>query len=396
MTKVYFMIYDMGGGHRSTANALKEVIARQGLPWQVEIVEVLRDIFGITYPQFLYNHLVLKQKWAKVINDSISVPLFKLQIRLFHQVWRQRLRQYWRKQQPDLVVSLMPLVNRVLGESLRLECPDIPFVTSITDFADYPPHFWLEPQEQFLICPSHRAVQQAKSLGHNADKIFQTSGVVIHPRFNQSLTIANITQSQRQSERQRLGLKPDLPTGLVIFGSHGSQEMIEIVDRLEQSALPIQLILICGRNQALADVLRQRSRRLPYFVEGFTPNIPDYMCLADFFIGKPGSVGISEAIAMNLPVITECNSVTTLFQERASADWLTENGLGLVVKDFREINHAVAQMIEPDTFARYQAQVAAYQNQAVFEVANYLENILNNCHQTMKIDNATPIKMLLR
>jgi UDP-N-acetylglucosamine:LPS N-acetylglucosamine transferase len=384
MKKVCFMIYDMGAGHRSTANALNEVIRQQGLPWQVEIVEVLREVLGVTFPQFFYNNWVLKQKWAKVINDPIALPLFKLEVRLFHHIWRQQLRQYWREQQPDLVVSLMPLMNRVLCESLRLECPDIPFVTSITDFADCPSHFWLEPQAQFLICPSRETVQQATALGHTVDKIFQTSGIVIHPRFNQAIASGHLTRSRRQSERQRLGLQPDLPTGLVTFGSHGSREIIEILERLEQSALQLQLILICGRNQVLADTLRQRSTRFPCVVEGFTPNIPDYMGLADFFIGKPGSVGVSEAIAMNLPVITECNAVTTLLQERATASWLTENGFGLVVENFHDIDQAVAKMLEPDTLLRYQSQVAAYHNHAVFEVVSYLENILDDSHSAVE------------
>lgn len=377
MKKVYFMIYDMGAGHRSTANALKAVIEQQNLPWQVEIVEVLREVLDITFPQFFYNHFVLKQKWAKAINDPISVPIFKFKIRLLHRVWLRRLRQFWRDRQPDLVVSLMPLVNRVLCESLRLECPETPFVTSITDFADCPPHFWIEPQEQFLICPSLQAIQQAKALGYRDEMLLQTSGIVIHPRFDQPVVLSSgIADEPTRQERQRLGLRPDLPTGLITFGSHGSREMLKIVERLEQSAVDLQLILICGRNATLAKELQQRSNRFPVFVEGFTPQIPYYMRLADFFIGKPGSVGISEAIAMQLPVITECHPVMTLFQERASADWLAAQECGLVVKHFRDVSSAVVQLLQPDTFSRYRANVEAYENQAVFEVVAYLKNIL--------------------
>ena len=60
MKKVYLTIYDMGAGHRSTANALKEVIEARKLPWQVEVIEVLKEIFGTTRPQFVYNNWVLK------------------------------------------------------------------------------------------------------------------------------------------------------------------------------------------------------------------------------------------------------------------------------------------------------------------------------------------------
>jgi 1,2-diacylglycerol 3-beta-galactosyltransferase len=372
MKKVYFMIYDMGAGHRSTANALKEVIEQYKIPWKVEVVEVFKEVFGMTRPQFVYNNWVLKKKWAKLINDPLSVPLFKLEIRLRHRAWQKRLKDYWRQHQPDLVVSLMPLVNRVLSESLQEELPKTPFVTSITDFADCPPHFWIEPQEQLLICPSERAVKQAQSFGHPLERIYRTSGVVIHPQFYEPVKV------DRPVERQLLGLDPDLPTGLVIFGSNGSKEMIEIAERLENSSLNLQLIFICGRNEKLAKELQNKQTRFPKYVEGFSKKIPHYMDLCDFFIGKPGSVGISEAVARKLPVITECNNTTTLFQERASAHWLAENGFGIVVENFREISQAVAELIQPENLSRYRANVEAYNNRAVFEVVDILDKILEN------------------
>lgn len=372
MKKVYFMIYDMGAGHRSTANALKEVIQQRKLPWEIQIVEVFKEVFNQNINHYIYNELILKKKWAKLINDPFLVPLFRLQIRFKLAAWRKQLRKYWREHQPDLVVSLLPLVNQALYESLQAELPQTPFVTSITDFADCPPHFWIEPQDQFLICPSERTVQQAKACGYSEQRIFQTSGVVIHPRFNE------VVNCDRASERQRLGLDPNLPTGLVIFGSYGSKEMIEIAKHLEQSSLNLQLIYICGRNEQLANDLRNLPSRFPKYVEGFTKEIPYYMDLCDFFIGKPGSVGISEAIARKLPVITECNNTTTLFQERASADWLAENEFGIVVKNFRDINKVVAELIAPENFTRYRANVEADNSQSAFEVVEILAKILEN------------------
>ena len=371
MKKIYFTIYDLGAGHRSTANALKEAIARRKLPWQVEIVEVFKEIFANTRPQFVYNNFVLKKKWAKAINDPLSVPLFKLEIRLRHRAWQKRLQQYWRQHKPDLVLSLMPLVNRVLCDSLQAELPNTPFITSITDFADCPPNFWLEPQEQLLICPSEKAARQARSFGYSDSRIYSTSGVVIHPQFYQPVRV------NRAIERQALGLKPDLPTGLVIFGSYGAPEMLEIAKNLENLEREIQLIFICGRNERLAAKLQNLPSRFSRFIEGFTDKVSYYMDLCDFFIGKPGSVGVSEAIARNLPVITECNNMT-LFQERPSADWLTENQLGIVVDNFRDINQAVAELIAPERFPNYKNRVANYNNQAVFEVVDILEKIIKN------------------
>ena len=380
MKKVYLMIADMGGGHRSIANALKEVIEKRQLPWEIHVVEFLKEIVGTDTPQNIYNNVTLQKKWARLINTPLLNPLFKLQVRFNHSAWLGLLEKYWSQHKPDLVVSLFPFINRVLYESLRKELPGTPFVTFITDYADRPPNFWIERQDQFLICPSEQSVKQAQSFGYPEEKIFQTSGVIINPRFNEPVSV------DRQVERQRLGLDPDLPTGLVIFGSRGSNEMIEIAECLERSQLKLQLIFICGRNEKLATTLRNRQSRLPTFVETFTTQIPYYMHLSDFFIAKPGSVGISEAVAMKLPVITDCN-VFTLYQEVATTDWIRDNGFGIVVDNFRSINTAVAELIQPENLARYRANVEAFNNQAVFEVVDIFERMLERPH--LEVDQKT-------
>ena len=92
-----------------------------------------------------------------------------LLIRLFHARQVRMLEQFWRESRPDMVVSLVPNFNRALGESLRRALPGAPLVTILTDIADYPPHFWMERQEQYFICGSDRAVEQALAMGHPAE-----------------------------------------------------------------------------------------------------------------------------------------------------------------------------------------------------------------------------------
>jgi 1,2-diacylglycerol 3-beta-galactosyltransferase len=123
--------------------------------------------------------------------------------------------------------------------------------------------------------------------------------------------------------------------------------------------------------------LRARSFRFPVFIEGFTSRVNFYMQLADFFIGKPGPGSLSEALAMHLPVIVERNA-WTLPQERYNADWVLENEVGLVLPNFRDIDKAVALLIEPETLARYRRNAAAMKNQAVFEIPGFLKKIVEH------------------
>lgn len=369
MKKVDLLYFDAGGGHRSAANALRDVIQEQERPWEIQLVhlqelldslDIFRKISGVRLED-CYN-LLLRKGWT--LGSPQLTRLMQFIMRLYHPAGLQLLQEFWKRDQPQLVVSLVPNLNRVAGESLRQILPGVPYVTILTDIADYPPHFWIEPQAQYFICGSDKAVEQARAIGHPPEKIFRTSGMILNPRFYAPMEI------DRAAQRRRLGLDPDLPTALVLFGGHGSNTMIEIARKLD-----VQMIAICGKNNALRDELKAMPRSKPTFVEGFTREVPYYMRLADFFIGKPGPGSISEALAMKLPVIVERNAFT-LPQERYNADWVVENQFGMVLPNFRGVDEAVAEMLKPENFDRFQANASAYCNRAVFEIPDILDEIL--------------------
>jgi UDP-N-acetylglucosamine:LPS N-acetylglucosamine transferase len=373
MKRIEFVFFDAGGGHRSAATALALAIQEKGLPWQVEMMnlqeildalDILRKFTRIRIQDF-YNWM-LKSGWT--LGSTQLMRVLQAFIRLYHQPTVRRLENHWRESAPDMVVSFIPHFNRALCESYHNVFPGRPFVTILTDVADYPPHFWMERQVQYFACGSERAVAQARAMGHPQERIFHASGMILHPRFYAPQT------ADRAAERSRLNLLPDLPTGLVLFGGQGNRVMLEIAERLDDCKLDLQLIFICGKNQKLAQALRQRKPRIRSYVEGFTSEIPYYMHLSDFFIGKPGPGSLSEALAKQLPVIVECNA-WTLPQERYNARWIIERNVGLSLKSFREIVPAVDRLLDPQTFASYRQNAGLHPNRAVFEIPGFLEEI---------------------
>lgn len=362
--------FNAGGGHRASALALEAVLSRQAPSWQVRLVnlfEVLdpqdkfRAITG-SGPEDWYNKR-LSRGWT--LGMAQELKLLQAAIRLGHPLLLRTLQQHWLRTEPDLVVSLVPNFNRALYQSVASTLPGVPYVTLLTDLADVPPSFWIEAdQPQHFICGTPRAAEQARQLGHDAGRIHVTSGMIIRPEFYAPMMV------DRAEERARLGLDPARPTGLVLFGGHGSKAMLGIARRL---AATTQLILLCGHNKALAARLRQRPRGAPRLVVEFTPDIPHYMRLADFFIGKPGPGSISEAVHQGLPVIVVDNA-WTMPQERYNAEWVRDNGLGVVHGSFRTIDRAVAQLL--DGFDAFQARVARIDNRALFEIPEILERIL--------------------
>jgi len=327
-------------------------------------------------PEDYYNKR-LARGWT--IGLAQELKLLQSMIRPGHGMLVKALQQHWLCTEPDLVVSLVPNFNRALYESLADTQPKVPFVTVFTDLADLPPHFWIEPgQQQDLICGSPHAVMQARASGYPPERVHPVSGMLLRADFY------NIVACDCPAEQRRLGLDPHRPIGLVLFGGHGARAMATIA-----AALPdTQLILICGHNATLAKRLRSIAAVAPRCVVGYTTDVPYYMQLADFFIGKPGPGSLSEAVHMNLPVIVTHNT-WTMPQERYNATWVRENGVGIVLPSFRAIRPAVAELVASlDTF---KAATSRLQNRAAFEIPERLAAILARSKQPEALATANDV-----
>jgi UDP-N-acetylglucosamine:LPS N-acetylglucosamine transferase len=189
--------------------------------------------------------------------------------------------------------------------------------------------------------------------------------MIIRPDFYQRLHI------DRRAERIKLQLDPDRPTGIVMFGGHGSKVMRRIARRLDDT----QLILVCGHNSVLADELRAMESRAARVVVGFSTQIRYLMQLSDFFIGKPGPGSISEAIQQQLPVIIVRNA-STMPQERYNTEWVAQNNAGLVLDSFRFIRPAVAALTA--RLSDFRDSVGRIHNRAIFEIPQILQRILRD------------------
>ena len=375
MKRIHVVFHDGGGGHRNAAVALETIISRQNRDWQVALIQfqdltdrldVLRKLTGIRIQQ-QYN-ILLQNGWT--FGSTSLLRVLQTTIRLLHRPLVRLLERFWREHPADLLVSVIPHFNRQICESWTNVYPGHPFVTLITDLADFPPHFWIEPiAEQYVIAGTEKAAGQARALGHDDTHIFQTSGMILRPDFYlaESYDVAEL--------RKQLGLRGDLATAIVLFGGHGSKVMYDITERLDAADLPLQLLLICGRNEELARKLLARQWKMPLHIIGFTKEVHKLMYAADFLIGKPGPGSIAEALVRKLPVLIECYA-WTLPQERYNAEWVKEKRVGIVVKSFKEVVAGVRQMLEPRGLAEFRKNVGAQENRAIFEIPEILAKLL--------------------
>ncbi len=375
MHRVELVYFNAGGGHRAAAQALAAAAAAEGRPWQLRLTHLFEVLdpqrrferFTGMAPEAYYNAR-LARGWTLGLAQELK--LLQASVRWLHPTLVQRLQRHWDGAAPDIVVSLVPNFNRALGESLAAARPGVPFVTVLTDLADHPPSFWIEPTvAQHVVCGTERAVAQARAMGCAPQRVHRVSGMVLRPEFHA------LPPLDRDAERARHGLPAQALTGVVMFGGHGSAAMVDIAERLPD----VPLILMCGHNTALAERLRALPARAPRVVVGFTADVARWLRLADFFVGKPGPGSLSEALQCGLPVVTTRNRAT-MPQERYNADWVREQGVGLVLRSFRELPAAVQTLRERHGALR--DRVRALDNRAVFEVTALIARLLDGAAPT--------------
>jgi len=381
MKKIHVVFHDGGGGHRNAALALQTVISQQQRDWQVELIQfqdltdrldILRKLTGIRIQQ-QYN-ILLQNGWT--LGSTYLLRILQAAIRLFHTPLVNLLERFWREKSAELLISVIPHFNRQICESWNRVYPGRPFVSIITDLADFPPRFWIEPvKEQYVIAGTEKAAEQARAIGHDEAHVFLTSGMILRPDFYIE------DNSDPIALRREMGLREDVPTGIVLFGGHGSKVMFDITEKLDAAGLPLQLILICGRNEELEAKLRARHWKMPVYIVGFTKEVHRLMRAADFLIGKPGPGSIAEAMVRKLPVLIERNA-WTLPQERYNAEWVKEKGVGIVLKSFGNVVEGVKRMLDPTTLAEFRKNVAAQNNRAVFEIPEILAMLLGESNST--------------
>lgn len=379
---VDLVYFNAGGGHRAAALALRDALQRQGVPWTVRLVnltEVLdpaqRIKSGIgRQPEDLYN-LRLRSGWT--VGLATELKILQAAIAAVHGPLVRRLQAHWAATAPDLVVSMIPNFNHALGDALARARPGAPFVTILTDLADLPSRFWIEPRVvQHVVCGTPRAQAQALAAGIPPKRLSLVSGMLLRPAFYEPFKV------DRNTAREALGFDPGRPVLAVMYGSQGSRAMLRIAQRLPNQ----QLLLFTGENIDLARRLRAMQAPAARAVIGFTSDVPELLRLADAFVGKPGPGALSEALHLGLPVVTFDNA-WTLPQERYNTRWIREMGVGLVLRSIGDLPRAMTQLWH--RLPELQRCVGRIDNRALFEVPAILAGLLLEAGRRIKPESGT-------
>jgi hypothetical protein len=375
--EVLLFTIDAGGGHRSAARALVAAVDEKAPPWSFRVesfqqilleLDVLKRLTGISLED-AYN-LILRRHW-----NVVMVPLLRLMHGAIHVRRRALVRTLaaWLRRQPTppaAVVSVMPNFNGVMRDAIREACPGVPLIVVLTDLADFPPHFWIEPGLDRVVVGTDEARSQALALGMDAGHVTRVSGMILNPSFYR-----RGSPETRMEVRQEMELGTEDFTVTLLFGGKGSPEMVPLAQGLLEADPLWSVIAVCGDNPGLVERLAplearhgRRLRRL-----GFTDRVAELMAASDVLVTKPGPGSLAEAFHQQVPVVVIRNR-HTIPQERFNTDFVAGHGLGRVVAHWREIPAAVSGLYRDlDEREGIRERLAALPpNRAVYEVVEVI------------------------
>jgi len=325
--RALLLISDTGGGHRSAANAIVAALQEPGArePFETRIEDVAAHCaFPLTQLGLGYS---MALRYAPPLYGALYYATngrrrYRALVRFCEPLYRERLRDLFISYRPDVIVSVHPLLNHAAMRARDdAHMQHVPVITVITDLGKVH-ESWLVPNVDAVVVPAREVYQRALSRAVPTRRL-HLLGHPIHPKFD------DVTGS-KASLRAQLNLPGEkTPVVMLMAGGEGGGKLLSTALALAKAKLPIELVVVCGRNEPLETRLRELARSLPtpMHVLGFTDKIPEYFRAVDLLVTKAGPGTLAEANAVQLPVIVY-DYVPG--QERGNVDFVRRNGLGLI------------------------------------------------------------------
>ncbi|WP_055669371.1 MGDG synthase family glycosyltransferase [Desnuesiella massiliensis] len=326
-----------GGGHMNAAEAVKAHTLINSPTSVVKIVDTIRYINPILdkviigsylkslkiYPSIfgaLYNYAENDDALANVtnkVNEMLAYKLLPL-IDSFN---------------PDLIVSTHPFSTEMLS-ILKTKGRILKKVISI--LTDYAPHsFWIHPAIDAYVVSNEDMVSEMELRGVNPNTIYPL-GIPVHPDF--------LIEHDRCQTLKALNLNTEKNTLLLMGGSLGMGNLLEVYREISKIDLPFQIITITGNNKKLFSTLLNevKNSSKETRIIGYTNEVNKYMQACDLLVTKPGGLTVSEALICKIPLAI-FSAIPG--QEEKNADFLLRNNLAVSLGNGKECKNIIEDLL---------------------------------------------------
>ncbi len=348
--KALILSCNTGGGHNSAAKAIAEellshgeeayvldylCLAGKGISKLVEdgyvqIVKKTPLLFGLVYKLGTVISRITRKSPVYYINGRMAKYL-----------------NSYLKEHPVDVLIMPHLYPAETITYMKRKGMDLPITIAVmTDYTCIP--FWEETDCDHYILPHEALRKSCIKKGIPNEKI-QTLGIPVSKNCRLKISKAEA--------RKKLGLELHQKYFLIVGGSMGAGDFIELIQKLISSTDTEQILAICGNNRKAERKLKKKFKEDRVIVLGFTDQMPLYLRACDVVFTKPGGLTSTESAVIGVPIIHTspipgCETINRRFFMRAGMSWSGITIRGQVNKGIRLMNDLKAQKKMTDRQAK--------------------------------------------
>ncbi len=337
MQKIVIFTSIGGGGHMSASNALTGYLKDQ---YEIKQVCLLNDLLKSFDPIRLvtggnytgegtYNALTPYNQWWLM---NLIYRAGRIYFAPLGRCMRTRIIQYLREVNADLVISVIPIFNKWILEAAQEL--DIPFLLMPTDLdlRSFIYHVHSPQYDKFHLSAIFNDPAIQRQLASKKFSKHQVSfdGFPLRPEFFQSYSRVSLCST--------MGLDPEVPVIMIMMGAQGGRGLVDCVEHIRTMSMPLQLLVCIGKNQAIREPLKAIAldNNISMHIIEDTPDIAEYMAVADLLISKSGTASFCEAIHMKLPMIIDATG-SALVWERFNHEFAQRRGIGFVMQEYKQL-----------------------------------------------------------
>lgn len=343
MSKVLIFTETIGGnGHFRAATAIQKALVQLNPRSEVKLVNglslVSRKLEAVIRHTYLHTLRFAPKLWGSAYAQEERLSLlFQAPLGQFLSIY---LREIIDRERPDLIVCTHAFCLGAVAQ-LKKEF-DFRLGAAVTDFAVN--SFWLHEDVDFYLVAHDDVRETIVQKGYDQSRVV-TTGIPIDPLFSQVVHIP------KPYVRQRIGVKRDRPTILIMGGGMGLGPIEQVIGYIDDTLYDaVQTIVLTGRNRLLREKCEKLySDRPNISVFGYVDDCAYYMAASDLLITKPGGLTSSEALALGLPLII---TQPIPGHEERNTRFLLDKQLAFYVSNLEDISRYLFPLLEDEALYR--------------------------------------------